>query len=135
MRDDSFRVTYLLSRFWTHIPGYGERAKCPICGKYDMLNHIVTECDLMERNTVWKQANTLWKWRYSTILPTSEEAVLGAGLVSFIQEDGKPDVAKNHLYQILMTKLTHLIWVLRCKHQIANGDNPHNYHTANTVQR
>ena len=39
---------YRLGKFWTHIPGYGERAECPICGKYDMLDHIVTKCDSTE---------------------------------------------------------------------------------------
>ena len=126
---------YRLGSFWTHIPGYEERAECPICGKYDTLAHIVAECDSTECNTVWEQANALWKRRYNTPLPTSEGAVLGAGLANFRREDGKPDAAKNRLYRILMTESTHLIWVLRCERRIANGDNPHNYHTADAVRK
>ena len=60
---------YRLGNFWSHIPGYGERAKCLICGKYDTFGHIAAKCDSMEWNTVWEQANGLWRQRYSTDLP------------------------------------------------------------------
>ena len=42
---------------------------------------------------MWQQANDLWTRRYDTDLPTSEGAVVGAGLANFTQADGKPDAA------------------------------------------
>src|ERR1700753_701918 len=119
---------YRLGDFWNHIPGYEDRAECPICGKYDTFDHIITECDSEERKTVWEQSNEIWRGRYDEDLPMSEGAVLGAGAVNFLDDEGKPQPAKNRLYKILMTESAHLIWVLRCERRTANGDNPHNYH-------
>ena len=124
---------YRLGAFWTHIPGCENRAECPMCGKYDTFEHIITECDSTERKTVWDQANRLWKRRYDEDLHASEGAVLGGGLANFRKDDGKPDAAKNRLYRILITESAHLIWVLRCERRIANDDNPRNYHTEEAV--
>ena len=125
---------YRLGSFWNHIPGCESRAVCPLCNKYDTFEHIVTECDSAERKTVWAQADSLWKRRYSKGLPVSEGAVLGGGLTSFRRSDGKLDTAKNRLYRILVTESAHLIWVLRCERRIANGDTPQDYHTEETVR-
>jgi hypothetical protein len=125
---------YRLGKFWNHIPGYEDRAECPICNKHDTFEHIITECDSTERVTVWETANNLWRRRHQSDLPTSEGAILGGGLANFSNEEGKPDTAKNRLYRILMTESTHLIWVLRCERRIANGDNPQNYHTEEAVK-
>ena len=38
--------------FWTHIPGLEDRAECPICDKYDTLEHMMSECDLVKRKMV-----------------------------------------------------------------------------------
>ena len=126
---------YRLGRSWTHIPGFEDRAKCPMCHKYDTLDHIVSECDATERTTVWSAANELWRRRYDEDLPTSEGATLGGGLANFLKENGKPDSAKNRLYKILITESTHLIWVLRCERRITNEDNPNDHHTAEVVRR
>ena len=32
---------YRLGRFWTHIPGYEDRAECPLCDKYDVENQTM----------------------------------------------------------------------------------------------
>jgi ribonuclease HI/exonuclease III len=125
---------YRLGKFWDHIPGYEDRAMCPLCNKYDTLEHLISECDSTERVTVWKQANDLWKKRYTEDLPCSEGAILGGGLANFKNSVGKPDAAKNRLYRILITESAHLIWVLRCERRIANGDLSPNYHTEEAVK-
>ena len=126
---------YRLGRSWNHIPGYENRAECPICNKYDTLGHIISECDATERGTVWSSANELWKRRYNEDIPTSEGATLGGGLANFRREDGKLDSAKNRLYKILVTESAHLIWVLRCERRIANEDNPNDHHTTAEVEK
>lgn len=125
---------YKLGSFWTRIPGYEDRAECPLCSKYDTLEHIISECVSTERRVVWEQANRLWRRRYREDLSTTEGAALGAGLADFKSPDGRPDAARNRLYRILITESTHLIWVLRCKRRIANGDNPFDYHTEEAVK-
>jgi len=125
---------YRLGNFWNHIPGCENRAECPICGKEDTLAHIITECDSMEKNTIWEQTNELWKRRYDDDIPMSEGAVLGGGLACFEKENGRPDTAKNRLYRILITEAAHLIWVLRCERRIAGGDSPENYHSQEAVK-
>ena len=125
---------YRLGKFWNHIPGYENRAECPMCGKYDTFEHIITDCDSVEKVTVWEQANRLWRRRHHEDLPISEGAILGAGLANFKNKKGSPDTGKNRLYRILMTESAHLIWVLRCERRIANEDNPQNYHTTESVK-
>ena len=125
---------YRLGIFWTHIPGFEDRAECPICGKYDTFKHIMLECDLVEQKTVWDQANKLWRQRHSKDLHISEGTILGGGLAKFKRENGRPDGAKNRLYRILITESVHLIWVLLCERRIAKGDNPHDYHTEQGVR-
>jgi len=125
---------YRLGNFWKHIPGCEDRAECPICGKEDTLAHIITECDSVEKNTVWDQTNELWKRRYNSDIPTSEGAVLGGGLASFTKENGRPDTGKNRLYRILITEAAHLIWVLRCERRISGGDNPEGFHSQEAVK-
>ena len=56
--------------------------------------------------------NQLWMQRYSKELPISEGTILGRGLANFRNNEGKPGVAKNRLYRILITESAHLIWVL-----------------------
>ena len=63
-----------LGKSWNHIPGYEDRAERPIRNKYDTLEHIISECDATERETVWNSANELWKNRYNEDIPTSEGA-------------------------------------------------------------
>src|SRR6202000_3478502 len=63
---------YRLGNFWTHIPGLEDRAECPICKKYDTLEHIISECESVERITIWRQANQLWRRRHTEDLPVSE---------------------------------------------------------------
>ena len=74
---------YRLGNFWNHIPGCEDRAECPLCDKEDTFEHIITECDSVERKTTWDQANQLWKRRYSEELPISEGTILGGGLANF----------------------------------------------------
>ena len=45
---------YRLGKFWDHIPGYKARAERPMCGQYDTFKHVVTNCDLIERVTIWE---------------------------------------------------------------------------------
>ena len=124
---------YKLGSFWNHVPGYEDRAECPLCNKPDTFDHIVTECGSTEKETVREQANGLWRRKYDEDLPLSVGAVLGGGIANFRGRSGKPDTARNRLYRILITESAHLIWVLRCERKITNGDNPGNYHSAEAV--
>ena len=125
---------YRLGSFWSHIPGCEDRAECPLCGKQDMLEHILTECESTERRVTWAQANALWRRRYNGDLPTTGGAVLGGGLASFKKSDGKPDAARNRLYRILITEAAHLIWVLRCERRITGSDSPECHHAEEAVK-
>ena len=125
---------YRLGRFWSHIPGCEDRGVCPLCGKQETIEHLLTECDATERQTIWDQTNALWRRRYDDDIPTTEGAVLGGGLANFKKMDGKPDAAKNRLYRILITEAAHLIWVLRCERRIASSDSPEGYHTVEAVR-
>ena len=125
---------YRLGGFWNNIPGYENRATCPLCNREDTFEHIVVECNSVERRTIWKQANLLWERRYNENLPILEGTVLGGGLANFRNDEGKPDAAKNRLYRILITESAHLIWVLRCERRIANEDNPRNNHAERAAE-
>ena len=115
---------YRLRAFWSHILGYEDRVECPLCHMEDTLEHIVAECESMEKRVVWSQANRLWNHRYNSDLPKAEGAILGGGLAMYRTDEGKPDVAKNRLYR-----------VLQCKRRIKGGDDPGNYHMEAAVSK
>ena len=125
---------YKLGKIWTHIPGLEDRATCSLCDKYNTFDHIMSECESVERRTVWRMANQLWGRRHPEDLHISEGAILGRGLASFKKDNSDLDSAKSRLYKILITESAHLIWVLRCERRIANGDIPGNYHTEKAVE-
>ena len=126
---------YRLGAFWSHIPGYEDRAECPLCHTEDTLEHIVAECESTEKKVVWSLTNRLWNRRYDGDLPRAEGAVLGGGLAMYRTNEGRPDAAKNRLYRVLVTEAAHLIWVLRCERRIKGGDDPGNYHTEAAMSR
>ena len=125
---------YKLGDVWKHIPGYENRATCPICQKSETLEHIITECNSTERKTVWEETNKLWSKRYNEEITITEGTVLGGGIAKFKKQNNKPDTTKNRLYRILITESAHLIWVLRCERRIENEDEPSKHHTANAVR-
>ena len=99
---------YKLEKIWTHIPGLKSRATCPLCDKYDTFNYIISECESVERGTVWHMANQLWGRRHPKDLHISEGTVLGGGLANCKRDDGNLNSAKNRLYRILITRLAHV---------------------------
>jgi len=125
---------YKLGDVWKHIPGYENRATCPICNKPETFEHIVTECESTEQKTIWEEANKLWNRRYDEQLIITEGAILGGGIAKFKKQNGKQDAAKNRLYRILVTESAHLIWVLRCERRIENEDEQDKHHTENAVR-
>ncbi|RDB15855.1 hypothetical protein Hypma_003754 [Hypsizygus marmoreus] len=60
---------------------------------------------------------------------------LGYGLAAFKNSKEKMDSGASHLYTILVSELTHLIWKLRCEWKIGCESDPNHQHTLEEVHR
>jgi ribonuclease HI len=56
----SLHNTYMISSFWSHIPGYKTRGQCQLCQTTEDLNHILTQCSAEPVNTLWTLARSKW---------------------------------------------------------------------------
>ena len=113
-----------VGKFWSHIPGYRDRASCPHCNDpTESLDHILTACPSPERTTVWNLARSIWptplgEWQNPTF-----GLILGCGSISPPNHrTGTPPLpatAQARARRILISESAYLIWTLRCERVIA----------------
>ncbi|KZP05599.1 RnaseH-domain-containing protein, partial [Athelia psychrophila] len=91
-------------------------AKCHLCGEEDSMDHILTECDSPEVNTIWPLAEKLWRKKMPNWPEIRNTAsILACGLAEYKTEDGKKLTGSNRLYRIIISESAYLIWKIRCK--------------------
>jgi ribonuclease HI len=120
---------YRLGKIWENIPGYEQRAICPICHIEESMEHILTECDATAPKIIWDLAEKLWKMQQSRWPQLKYGTILGCNMANFKHASGHINMGANRLYQIIISESAHLIWKLRCERRIQNEDNPEKYHT------
>ncbi|KAJ6517684.1 hypothetical protein DFH09DRAFT_940328 [Mycena vulgaris] len=110
----SIHGAHRIGKYWTHIPGFKDRATCSHCGGIESLQHILFECACPGQAIVWSLAGELWKKKYDVPLPPpSMGMVLGSPLTSFEGETRTKPSGVNRLYRILISESVYLIWKLR----------------------
>ncbi|KAF9006841.1 hypothetical protein BDZ89DRAFT_1232645 [Hymenopellis radicata] len=55
----SLHGAYTLGRRWLYIPGCADRAFCEYCGQEDTMAHILFDCDIPGRRTIWELAESV----------------------------------------------------------------------------
>ncbi|KIY52372.1 hypothetical protein FISHEDRAFT_35149, partial [Fistulina hepatica ATCC 64428] len=108
--------SYKVGRYWSHIPGYEERAMCPECNETETMEHIIFRCRASGQTEIWHLAANLWKNKAGEALPiTSLGDILASGLSSFAK---KSDGGAKCLLRITIAESVKLIWRLRCAHRM-----------------
>ncbi|KAH7912007.1 hypothetical protein BJ138DRAFT_984331, partial [Hygrophoropsis aurantiaca] len=56
----SLRGAFKIGDFWTGIPNYKQRSRCPICTEdTESMEHILTECGKSHQNLLWSLAEEI----------------------------------------------------------------------------
>jgi hypothetical protein len=103
-----------IGTYWLHIDNFEHRSKCHKCDALEDLEHIMLECDIPGRETIWNNTKHLWLKKHD-IWPEHKNIgdILSCGLAEFKNEHKKPLHGANRLYRILISEAAHLIWKLR----------------------
>ncbi|KAJ6453023.1 hypothetical protein DFH09DRAFT_964120 [Mycena vulgaris] len=118
----SIHGAHRIGKYWTHIPGFEDRATCTHCGEIESLRHILFECTRPGQEIIWRLTAELWGKRYDEPLPPpSMGMVLGSTLTLFEEEKRAKPSGVNRLYRILITESAYLIWKLRNECVIQKG--------------
>ena len=117
---------YKIGRYWSHIPGYEERAKCATCNTEESMTHILTECRAVGQKELWSLVEELWKKKHHEWHEVSIGSILTCGMADFRTRRGKRRPGTNRLFRILVSETAYLIWVLRCQRVIEwEGEREH----------
>jgi exonuclease III len=84
---------------------------CSHCGAVETLEHIISECKLLWREEVWKQACQLLKDADEAMTTPTFAQALVAGL-------GKQTPKRRRLGTIVITEAMYTIWILRCRRDL-----------------
>lgn len=111
-----------VGRYWNHIPGYEQRALCPLCEEEESMEHILVNCTSPERQVIWTLAEKAWQKKHESWPPIHMGNIIGAPLAKFDDAEGRRLPGATRLYRILMTESAHLIWKIRCERRIQRTD-------------
>ena len=116
--------------YWMNIPGYEQRAVCPVCRCDESMEHILMECRASGQETVWKLARELLmkKGISQTSNPTFGQ-ILGCGLACIHDQRGRVLKGSSRLHTIVLSESAYLIWRLRCEWRIERAEDQQNLHT------
>ncbi|TFK54346.1 RnaseH-domain-containing protein, partial [Heliocybe sulcata] len=133
----NFKAThgaYRVGDHWAHIPGYKDRAPCPICPNlHDNLDHILEDCAIPDRDLIWSLARDLWPSAYGPWPALTYGAMIAAGKLTVTPPRRRapdprttrgttatmrPNPGASRLLRILVSESAYLIWALRCERVI-----------------
>src|SRR5580692_9122495 len=91
------------------------------------MTHILLECNSIERHLIWSMAESLWLPGPQPWPEINLRMILGIGSVELLgirPRNNSPGTTsikikgRTRLIQILISKASHLIWVLQCERTI-----------------
>ncbi|EPS98432.1 hypothetical protein FOMPIDRAFT_58832, partial [Fomitopsis schrenkii] len=120
--------------FWEKIRGYEERAVCKICGETETLEHILTECDAVERRTIWRITEGIWKLKQYSEWKCPTMSIIQTACIQTKKKDRrKVRPGAERLWMILITESAKMIWNMRCERVIGHGDDGNWTHDETSV--
>ena len=124
----SIHRTHLVRKYWGNINGCEDRETCSTCNKTETMSHILIHCKERSTQLIWSLAKTLWPHRNIPWPEITLGMILGCGNITLqleqIRRNGQRRQRKithqgpTQLFQILLSELAYLIWVLRCERVI-----------------
>jgi ribonuclease HI/exonuclease III len=105
--------------YWSHIPGYEERATCHTCNKTETMEHILTECQAPGQREIWEEAGRMWEMKQGQRNKPTFGEIIGCASAKIKNHENKIDFGKTRLYQILISEAAYKIWSIRCKRVIS----------------
>jgi hypothetical protein len=79
----SIHNTHRIGNYWTNIPHYEQRSKCPTChDEIESMEHILTTCDNQTRTTIWSLAQQLWPESLGPWPQITIGLIMGCGAIS-----------------------------------------------------
>ncbi|KAJ7165280.1 hypothetical protein C8R46DRAFT_1163679 [Mycena filopes] len=111
--EDTFGFIPTEAKIWKSSPEQKEHSNCAHCGKVDSMEHILSQCEIPGQKEVWDLAKRLWAKRNPDWPWPGIGVILGVGLASFKDADGKIKPGDARLYRILIAESAYLIWKLR----------------------
>ncbi|KAI9057385.1 hypothetical protein FKP32DRAFT_1583970, partial [Trametes sanguinea] len=114
--------------YWSHIPGYEDRADCRTCGVTETMEHILTECSAVGQKEIWAAALDLLRRKRSQIESVTYGLVMGAAAFKVVDEKGRTRSGATRLVSIVLTEAAYLIWVMRCERVIDWQEQPDKQH-------
>ncbi|TFY58490.1 hypothetical protein EVJ58_g6390 [Rhodofomes roseus] len=130
----TIHAAHRIGAFWSHIPGYEDRAICPTCGVTESMEHIMIKCRAKGRKEVWALTGALWAKKGQAWPSITMEDILLAGTGLYPQranEKRREPLAR--LWRIIIPETAHLIWKMRCERVIGHEDDPGWQHTKNEL--
>ncbi len=119
---------FMIGKKWNDIWNFEHRATCKVCGETESMNHIIINCNAIERHLIWAKAKEMWPHDPQQWPTTTIGTVIGIGSIAIphrrAQQGGGNNAvstrskSKTRLLQILISEASHLIWVLRCERAI-----------------
>ncbi|KAJ6587986.1 hypothetical protein B0H19DRAFT_1300332 [Mycena capillaripes] len=84
----SMHSAHRIGEFWKHIPDC-QWGICYYCEETGDLEHILLKCERPGQELIWKLTRDLWLEKHSRWPDLSLGSILGCGLVSLRDNDGK----------------------------------------------
>ncbi|KAJ7743622.1 ribonuclease H-like protein, partial [Mycena metata] len=109
--------SHRIGKFWLH----SFRFFLMHCGVLETMEHILTKYTRPGQAEIWALAKELWTLKHPTWPVLSFGSILGLGLATFKNEEGKPLPHTARLYRILISESMYLIWKIRCEVFIAEA--------------
>jgi ribonuclease HI len=102
-----------IGKYWDNIPDFEHCSLCPICNVEESMEHILLECDSAGPKVVWSLAKDLLERKQMAWLHIRYGTILECCVSRKMEQHSKGGT--DRLFRIVITKLAHLIWKLRCE--------------------
>ncbi|EIW54950.1 RnaseH-domain-containing protein [Trametes versicolor FP-101664 SS1] len=103
-----------VGKYWAHIPGYEDRAICPVCGVTETMEHILCQCEAPGQRVAWALARGILSKKSLNLPELTLGLALGGHAVAALTAEGAARPGATRLARIILTETAYLIWVLRC---------------------
>jgi hypothetical protein len=118
-----------VGKYWKNIPGCKDRVNCQTCHSTESMEHILTECEIIGQAEIWDLVKEIWERKYDDWRKPNFGEIMGCASAAFYDENGKYNIGKTRLYQILISEAAHIIWTIRCKRVISDNNNQQKWPT------
>ncbi|KAJ7596128.1 hypothetical protein C8J56DRAFT_774545, partial [Mycena floridula] len=118
--------------YWKHIPGCETRQTCDNCGVEDSMKHILMECEMPIRKTIWSLVDKILGLKGGEWPELTYEVLMGHGLIKIKSDSKNVDKGRTRLFQIVISESLHQIWKLQCNVVIDEDDIPTQNHIEST---